>query len=74
MNISREAKLVSLPSPNLGAVTPCANLVLTSEVTDGFANTAPVPQGTSEILSRKTGTEALNSASHLDYKGANKAP
>ena len=66
--------MVSLPSPNLRAVTPCANLVLTHEVTDGLVNTAPVPQGTSEVLSRKTGTEVLSSASHLRYEGANRAP
>ena len=72
--ISREAKLVSLPSPNLGAVTPCANLVLPSEVSDGVANSAPVPQGASEVLSPKAGTEALSSANHLRNKAANKAP
>ena len=66
--------MATLPSPNSGAVTPCANLILTSEVTDGLANTASIPQGTSEVLSRKTGTKALSSASHLRYKGANKAP
>jgi len=55
--IRHEARLLTLPSPNLGAVTPCANLVLTSEVTDGLVYTAPVPQGTSDVLNRKTKTE-----------------
>jgi len=73
-NISHEAKLVSLPSLNLGAVTPNANLALTSEVTDGVANTAPVPKSTNRVLSRKAGTEALGSASYLRYKVKNKAP
>ena len=72
--ISREARLVTLPSPNLGAVTPCVNLVLTSEVTEGVANTAPVRKGTNKVLSRTAGTEALTSASHLRYKAKNKAP
>ena len=72
--ISREAKQASLPSPNLGAVTPGVNLALTGEVTDGVANTAPVPKGTSKVLSCKAGTEALTSASHLRYKAENKAP
>ena len=71
--MSREARLVTLSSPNLGTVTPCANLVLTSEVTDGVANTAPVPQGMNKVFSRKAGTEAL-SASHLRNKATNKAP
>jgi len=65
--INRKARSVSLPSHNPGEGTPCANLVLTSEVTDGIANAAPV-------LSRKTRTEALSSASHLRYKAENKAP
>ena len=47
--ISREAKMVSLPSPNLGAVTPTVNLVLTGEVTGGVANAVPVPKGTSKV-------------------------
>ena len=71
---SREAELVSLPSHNLGAVTPTVNLALASEVTNGIANAAPVPKGTSKVLSRKAGTEALSSASHLRYKVKNKAP
>ena len=41
--INREARLATLSSPNLGAVTPYANLVLPSKVTDGVANIAPVP-------------------------------
>ena len=64
--INRKSRSVSLSSHNLGAGTPCANLVFTSEVTDGVANAVPV-------LSRKTGTEALSSASHLCYKAENKA-
>ena len=42
--INRDARLVTLPSPNLRAVTPCTNLVLPSDVSDGVANSAPVPQ------------------------------
>ena len=73
--ISREAKLVSLPSaPNLRGVTHSVNFALTSEVTNGVANAALVPKGTSKILSRKTGIEALSSANHLHYKAENKAP
>ena len=49
--ISREARLETLPSPNLGAVTPYANLVLPNEVTNNTACTTPVPQGT-RVLSR----------------------
>ena len=41
--ISHEAKTATIPSPNLGAVTPRSNLVLMSEATDGVANTTPVP-------------------------------
>jgi len=54
--INREAKLVSLPSPNPRIVTH------TGDVTDGVANLAPVPKGTSKVLSRKTGTEVLTFA------------
>jgi len=67
--ISREAKLASLPSPNLGTVTHRVNLALTGEVTSA----APVTKGISEVLSRKAGTETLSSASHLYYKAKNKA-
>ena len=66
--------MVSLPSLNLGAMTPSANLALTSEVTDGVANTAPVRKGTDRVLSRKAGTEALGSTTYLRYKVKNKAP
>ena len=72
--ISREAKLMTLPSPNLGAVTPCANLVLPSEVPDGMANSTPVSQYASEILSTKAGPAALSNAKHLRNKAVNKAP
>ena len=71
--ISCEDRLVTLSSPNLGAVTPCANLVLTSEVTDGVANTAPVPQGTRGMPNRLAETETLRSASYLHNEAANKA-
>ena len=37
--ISHEARVETLPLPNLGAVTSRANLILTSEVIDGVANT-----------------------------------
>ena len=47
--IYREAKAATLPSPNPGAVTPRADLVLTSEATDGLASTAPVSQGSTEF-------------------------
>jgi len=36
------------------------------------ANSAPVPQGASEVLSPKARTEALSSANHLRNKAANK--
>jgi len=65
---------VSLPSPNLRAVTYSVNLALTSDVTDAVANAALVPKGTSKVLNRKTGIEALSSASHLRYEAENKAP
>ena len=63
-----------MPSPNSGAVTPRANLVLTSEVTDGVISTAPIPQGTREVPSRQAETKTLSSANHLHNKVANKAP
>ena len=44
-------------------MTPCANLVLTSEVTDRVANTATVPQGMNKVFTHKAETEALCSAS-----------
>jgi len=72
--ISLEAKTATMPSPNSGAVTAHANLVLTSEVTDGVASIAPVPQGTREILNRQAETKAPRSANHLRNKVANKAP
>ena len=55
-------------------MTPSANLALTSEVIDGVANIAPVPKGTSKVLSHKAGTEALSSTSYLRYEAKNKAP
>ena len=39
-----------------------------------MANTMPVLKGTNKVLSRKAGTEALNSASYVHYKAKNKAP
>ena len=65
---------MSLPSTDLGAVTPSINVALTGEVTNGVANAALVPKGTSKVLNRKAGTEALSSASHLRYKVENNAP
>ena len=72
--ISREAKSVSLPLPDLGAVTPSINLASIGEVTNGVANATLVPKSTSKVLSRKAETEALSSASHLHYKVENNAP
>jgi len=72
--ISREAKLVSLPSPNLEALAPRANLTPMSEVIGGVANTAPVPKGTNIVLSREAETEALCNAKYLHSKAKSKAP
>jgi len=72
--ISREAKTTTIPSPNSGAVTPRANLVLMSEATDGVANTAPVPQGTRGVPSRQARTKAPSGANLLRSKMASKAP
>jgi len=71
---SREAKPISLSSPDSGAVTPGANLTPTSEVTDGVANIAPVPKGTNRDLSREAETKTLCSAIYLHCKAKNKAP
>ena len=73
-NVSHEAKLISLSSPNLGALAPSVNLTPTSEVTDEVANIAPVPMGTNKVLSREAGTEALPSAKYLHSKATSKAP
>jgi len=54
-----------IPSPNSGAVARRANLILMSEVTDGMADTKPVPQGTRGVPGRQTGTKASSSANHL---------
>jgi len=70
--ISREARTATMPSPNSGAVTPRANLVLTSEVTDGVANTAPVSQGTRRVPSHQAKTKAPSSANHLRDKVTSK--
>ena len=72
--ISREARAATLSSPNPGAVTPSANLVLTSEATDGMANTVPVSQGMRGIPNCQAETKAPSSANHLRNKVANKAP
>jgi len=71
--ICRNARAATLPSPDLGAVTPHANLVLTSEATDGLASTTPVPQGTRGVPSRQAGTKAPSSANHLREKATSKA-
>ena len=71
--ISREANLVSLPSPNRRTVTHSVNFALTGEVTNGVANAALVPKGISRVLSRNTRAEVLSSAGHLHYKTENKA-
>ena len=47
--ISRKARAETLHSLNPGAVTPRANLVLTSEVAGGVISTALVSQGTREV-------------------------
>ena len=72
--ISREARTTTISSPNTGAVTPRANLILPSEVTDSTAGTAPVPQGMRGVPSRQAGAKAPSSANHLRSKVANKAP
>ena len=55
--ISREVTTAMMPSPNSGAVTPRASLVLMSEATD------TVPQGTHDVHSREAGTKAPQCAS-----------
>ena len=60
--IRREARTATMPSPNSGAVTPRANLVLPS---DSTADTAPVPQGTREVPNRQVKTKAPSGANHL---------
>ena len=52
---SREVTTATMPSPNSGAVTPCASLVLMSEAT--------MPQGTHDVHSRKARTRAPQCAS-----------
>ena len=47
---------MTMPSPNSGAVTPRASLILMSEATDGVPNT--VPQGTHDVRNREVGTKA----------------
>jgi len=44
-----------------------------SEVTDGVANTAPVPQGTRGVPSRQAKTKAPSGANHLRDKATSKA-
>ena len=52
--VSREVTAI-MPSPNSGAIAPCASLVLMSEAT--------VPQGTHDIHSHEAGTKAPQRAS-----------
>ena len=42
--VSREVMTTTMPSPNSGAVTPRANLVLMSEATDGVPSTIPLQE------------------------------
>jgi len=72
--ISREDKKSTIFSPNSGAVTPRANLVLMSEAPDDVTNIAPVPQRTRRVPSCQARAKALPSANHLRSKVANKAP
>jgi len=72
--ISCEARTATILSPYTGAVTPRANLVLPSKVTDSMTGTAPVPQGTRGVPSHQAGAKAPSSANHLHNKVANKAP
>ena len=55
--VGREVTTAMMPSPNSGAVTPRANLVLMREATD------TVPQGTHDVHSREAGTKAPQCAS-----------
>ena len=64
--VSREVTTATMPSPNSGAVTPRASLILMSEATDGVANT--VPQGTHEVPSRQARTGAPSSTPRLPQK------
>ena len=66
--------MISLSSPNLEGLAPSVNLTPMSEVTDGVANTAPVPKGTNKVLSREAGTEVLRSAKYLHSKVKSKVP
>ena len=52
---SREVTMATMPSPNSGAVTPRASIVLVSEATDGVPST--VPQGTHDVRTREVGTK-----------------
>ena len=69
---SCEVTMATIPSPNSGAVTPCASLVLMSKATDGVAST--VPQGMHEVPSRQAKTRAPSGANLLCSKVADKAP
>ena len=55
--VSHEVTTTTMPSPNSGAVTPRASLVLMSEATD------IVPQGTHDVCSREAGSKASQYAS-----------
>jgi len=72
--IGREARTATIHSPNTGAMTPHANLVLPSEVTESMAATAPVPQSARGVPSRQAEAKAPRNANHLRSKLANKAP
>ena len=75
-DVSREAKLVSLSSPNSEALAPSANLTFTSGVkaaslnTDGVANTVLISKSTTKIPSRKA--EALYSAKYFSREAGSK--
>ena len=64
--------MISLSSPNLGALDPSANLTTTSKVTDGVAIAASVPKGTDKIPGREA--ETLCSAKYLRNKPRSGAP
>ena len=67
---SREVTTATLPSPNSGAVTPSASLVLINEATDGVART--VPRGTHEVPGSQA--RAPSGANLLRNKEANRIP
>ena len=50
-----------------------ANTAPVPKGTDGVANTVPVPKGTNKVLSREARTETLCSAKYLRSKAKSKA-